>query len=297
MLVSLCSNMAAIGIHIGTSSCNVGICKDAGVEILQKFHLGCFSGHRADFSRMCMTMKHQAEARLNVEVHHAVVAVPDLFTDSDCDAVRAGCASCELHVIDILTESKSAVVAYGLEQAPGGKRTALIFNWSENGLYVSLVNVLDGVVEMKASKSGPCLGANAFDDVVVKRCTQQEQSLTQDLLAMQWLHEQCRLARETLALKCWAEIRVHYKDTESLEDIEYSSKLSRARYEELCNDQFEACLRIVGEHRRDIAHEPAPEPIRRSSASRPCHQRLLRCRNQVRPCASSLRCNHTKSVI
>ena len=189
-------------------------------------------------------MKKTAESYLGCEVKDAVVTVPAYFNDQQRQATKDAGTIAGLNVLRIINEPTAAALAYGLDKK--GDRNVLIFDLGGGTFDVSLLNISDGFFEVKATAGDTHLGGEDFDNKIVEYCAglfmkQSGIDIRTDPRAMRRLRTQCERAKRTLSNANQADIEV-----DALKDGEdFSCKLSRAKFEELCGSYFKACLKPV----------------------------------------------------
>jgi heat shock protein 1/8 len=209
-----------------------------------------------EVSSMVLTkMKETAEAYLGGEVKDAVITVPAYFNDSQRQATKDAGRIAGLNVLRIINEPTAAAIAYGLDKKKAGdeeETNVLIFDLGGGTFDVSLLSIDDGVFEVKATAGDTHLGGEDFDNVMVNHFANEFKrknkcDLTKSARAMRRLRSQCERAKRTLSAAHAAVIEV-----DSLyEGIDFHSKITRARFEDLCMSYFRKCLepcnRVLGD--------------------------------------------------
>jgi heat shock protein 1/8 len=197
-----------------------------------------------------MEMKRTAEVYLGSPVKQAVITVPAYFNDAQRAATKVAGQIAGLNVLRIINEPTAAALAYGLGQK--GTSTVLIFDLGGGTFDVSLLTIDDGVFEVKATAGDTHLGGEDFDnrlvDYFVKEFKRKHSmDMSENQRALRRLRTACERAKRVLSTQMEANVQV-----DSLhEGIDFSSKISRARFESLCEDYFQNCLRPVAQVLQD----------------------------------------------
>ncbi|XP_074837531.1 heat shock 70 kDa protein 1A-like [Carettochelys insculpta] len=199
-------------------------------------------------------MKQTAEAYLGCPVTQAVITVPAYFNEAQRQATIDAGTIAGLHVLKILNEPTAAAIAYGLEASSEGERkhNILIFDLGGGTFDVSILRVDDGIFEVKATAGDTHLGGEDFDSRLVDHLVREfrrkhKEDLSQDKKAMQRLRVACERAKRTLSSITIASISIDalYKR------VDFYTSISRARFEDLCSDLFQATLKPLGKALRD----------------------------------------------
>jgi len=197
-----------------------------------------------EISAMILTkMKETAEAYIGKTVTNAVVTVPAYFNDSQRQATKDAGTIAGLNVQRIINEPTAAAIAYGLDKK-GGERNVLIFDLGGGTFDVSILTIDDGIFEVKATSGDTHLGGEDFDNRLVDHCVADFKRKNRGLdisgnnRALRRLRTQCERAKRALSSSTQASIEI-----DSLFDgIDYMTTITRARFEELCMDQFRRCM-------------------------------------------------------
>jgi len=193
-------------------------------------------------SMVLIKMKETAEAYLGSPVPNAVVTVPAYFNDSQRQATKDAGTIAGLNVLRIINEPTAAAIAYGLDKQ-GGERNVLIFDLGGGTFDVSLLSIEDGIFEVKATAGDTHLGGEDFDNRMVNHFVQEfkrknRKDITGNARALRRLRTACERAKRTLSSTAQTSIEI-----DSLfEGIDFFSNITRARFEELCQDLFRGCL-------------------------------------------------------
>jgi L1 cell adhesion molecule like protein len=206
-----------------------------------------------EISSMVLTkMKETAEAFLGKTIKNAVVTVPAYFNDSQRQATKDAGAIAGLNVLRIINEPTAAAIAYGLDKKGKGEKNILIFDLGGGTFDVSLLTIDDGVFEVKATAGDTHLGGEDFDNKMVEYCSAEflkkfGLDVRDNPRAMKRLRIQCERAKRVLSASTQATIEV-----DSLyESQDYSTTMTRAKFEELCMPYFKECIPPVEKVLRD----------------------------------------------
>ncbi|KAF8526206.1 heat shock cognate 70 [Hysterangium stoloniferum] len=206
-----------------------------------------------EISSMILTkMKETAEAYLGTSVTDAVVTVPAYFNDSQRQATKDAGVIAGLNVLRIINEPTAAAIAYGLDKKVAGERNVLIFDLGGGTFDVSLLTIDDGIFEVKATAGNTHLGGEDFDNRLVDHFVQEfkrknKKDISDNARALRRLRTACERAKRTLSSAAQTSIEI-----DSLyEGIDFYTSLTRARFEELCNDLFRSTLEPVEKVLRD----------------------------------------------
>ncbi|KAG0671115.1 70-kilodalton heat shock protein [Pichia californica] len=197
-----------------------------------------------EISSMILTkMRETAEAYLGAKVSDAVVTVPAYFNDSQRQATKDAGAIAGLNVLRIINEPTAAAIAYGLDKKTEGEKNVLIFDLGGGTFDVSLLSIEEGIFEVKATAGDTHLGGEDFDNRLVNFFTddfkrKNKKDMTGNARAMRRLRTACERAKRTLSSSAQTSIEI-----DSLfEGIDYYTSITRARFEELCQDLFRSTL-------------------------------------------------------
>jgi molecular chaperone DnaK len=201
-------------------------------------------------------LKADAEAYLGEPVTKAVITVPAYFNDSQRQATKDAGRIAGLEVLRIINEPTAAALAYGLDKKTN--ETILVFDLGGGTFDVSLLEVGDGVVEVKATNGDTHLGGDDWDQVILNHVAETFQKehgidLRQDRQALQRLREASEKAKIELSSVSEAEISLPFITADASGPRHLQHKLTRARFEQLSEalvarlrGPFEAVLKDSG---------------------------------------------------
>ncbi|XP_063941032.1 heat shock cognate 70 kDa protein-like [Daucus carota subsp. sativus] len=202
-------------------------------------------------SMVLLKMKEIAEEYLGKKVKNAVVTVPAHFNDSQRQATKDAATIAGLNVLRLLVEPTAAAVAYGLDKnltsGMEGEKTVLIFDLGGGTFDVSLLKIKKDNIEVIATAGHTHLGGEDFDNRLLDHFVKEfkrkyGKDISQNAKSFRRLRNECEKAKRILSHNATTSI-----DIDSLyEGIDYSTKITRARFEELNLDLFKSCLDTVG---------------------------------------------------
>tara|TARA_B100001173_G_scaffold133407_1_gene115901 strand:+ start:10853 stop:12787 length:1935 start_codon:yes stop_codon:yes gene_type:complete len=190
-------------------------------------------------SMVLIKMKETAEAYLGEIVDSAVITVPAYFNDSQRQSTKDAGAIAGLNVLRIINEPTAAAIAYGLDNKTEEEKNILIYDLGGGTFDVTLLSIEDGVFEVKATAGDTRLGGEDFDTRLVQHFSQDfkrkhKKDLSENKRSVRRLRTACENLKKTLSASTQATIEI-----DSLfEGIDYTSNITRARFEELCGDLF-----------------------------------------------------------
>ncbi|MGL4650779.1 MAG: molecular chaperone DnaK, partial [Caldilineaceae bacterium] len=187
-------------------------------------------------------LKRDAEAYLGEEVRQAVITVPAYFNDSQRQATKDAGQIAGLEVLRIINEPTAAAVAYGLDKKDD--ETILVFDLGGGTFDVSVLEVGDGVIEVKSTNGDTHLGGDDWDERVVRWLAEEfrkEQGidLGQDRQALQRLREAAEKAKIELSQLAQSEINLPFITADSSGPKHLAMTLSRSKFEQLTADLLE----------------------------------------------------------
>jgi len=206
-----------------------------------------------EISSMVLTkMRETAEAYLGGSIKNAVVTVPAYFNDSQRQATKDAGLIAGLNVLRIINEPTAAAIAYGLDKKTQGEKNVLIFDLGGGTFDVSLLTIEEGIFEVKATAGDTHLGGEDFDNRLVNHFVQEfkrkhKKDLSTNARALRRLRTACERAKRTLSSSAQTSIEI-----DSLfEGIDFYTSITRARFEELCQDLFRSTMEPVEKVLRD----------------------------------------------
>ena len=191
-------------------------------------------------ARVLMKLKRDAEAYLGDTVTDAVITVPAYFNDSQRQATKEAGEIAGLNVLRIINEPTSAALAYGLDKGDK-EQTILVFDLGGGTFDVSLLEIGDGVVEVKATSGDNNLGGDDWDDKVVDWLVTNFKNahgvdLSKDKMAMQRLREAAEKAKIELSSSMQTSINLPYITASAEGPLHLEETLTRAQFEQMTSD-------------------------------------------------------------
>ena len=203
-------------------------------------------------SMVLIKMKETAEAYLGKTITDAVVTVPAYFNDSQRQATKDAGTISGLNVLRIINEPTAAAIAYGLDKKVGKEQNILIFDLGGGTFDVSILTIEEGIFEVKSTAGDTHLGGEDFDNRMVNHFIGEfkrkfKKDMSGNKRAVRRLRTACERAKRTLSSITEASVEI-----DSLfEGIDFYTKITRARFEEMCGDLFRGTLEPVEKALRD----------------------------------------------
>ena len=197
-------------------------------------------------ARVLQKLKRDAEAYLGETVTDAVITVPAYFSDAERQATKEAGEIAGLNVLRIINEPTAAALAYGLDKADK-EQTILVFDLGGGTFDVSLLEIGDGVVEVKATSGDNHLGGDDWDQALVDHLVKTFGSangidLTKDKMAMQRIREAAEKAKIELSSSQSATINLPYITVDAEKNpLFLDETITRAQFQALTADLLERC--------------------------------------------------------
>ncbi len=190
-------------------------------------------------------MKETAEAYLGQTVTQAVITVPAYFNDAQRQATKDAGKIAGLEVLRIINEPTAAALAYGLDKKGSG--TIAVYDLGGGTFDVSILEIGDGVFEVKSTNGDTFLGGEDFDMRLVEFLAaefkkEQGIDLTKDKLALQRLKEAAEKAKIELSSAAQTDINLPYITADASGPKHLALKLTRAKYEALVDDLIQKTI-------------------------------------------------------
>ncbi len=209
-------------------------------------------------ARVLQKLKRDAESYLGETVTDAVITVPAYFNDAQRQATKEAGEIAGLNVLRIINEPTAAALAYGLDKADK-EQTILVFDLGGGTFDVSLLEIGDGVVEVKATNGDNHLGGDDWDQALVDHLvttfgSQNGIDLTKDKMAMQRIREAAEKAKIELSSSQAASINLPYITVDAEKNpLFLDETITRAQFQNLtsallerCKKPFQAVLKDAG---------------------------------------------------
>jgi molecular chaperone DnaK len=195
-------------------------------------------------ARVLMKLKRDAEAYLGEPVTNAVITVPAYFSDAERQATKEAGEIAGLTVDRIINEPTAAALAYGLDKTE--EQTILVFDLGGGTFDVSLLEIADGVFEVKATKGDNRLGGDDWDQRIVDWLVTAFKNghgidLSKDKMARQRLQEAAERAKIELSSAQETQINLPYITAGAEGPLHLDEKLSRAEFQRMTQDLLDRC--------------------------------------------------------
>jgi len=216
-------------------------------------------------ARTLMKLKRDAEAYLGDTVTQAVITVPAYFDDAQRTATKEAGTIAGLEVLRIINEPTAAALAYGLDKGSEDE-TILVFDLGGGTFDVSVLEIGDGVFEVKSTHGDTTLGGDDWDQRVIDWLVQQFKAahgvdLANDRMAAQRLKEAAEKAKIELSQVQTTQINLPFITATADGPLHLDESLSRSKFQELTSDLMERCripfeqaLKDAGVSKGDLDH-------------------------------------------
>ena len=200
-------------------------------------------------------LKKTAEAYLGTEVKKAVITVPAYFNDSQRQATKEAGEIAGLEVLRIINEPTAAALAYGLDKKDKDQKVA-VYDLGGGTFDVSILEIGNGVFEVLSTNGDTHLGGDNFDEKIIDWIINEFKSesgidLSKDPMAYQRVREAAEKAKVELSSSTETEINLPYLTMDASGPKHYVGKLSRAKFESMCEDlitrSLEPCKKAVSD--------------------------------------------------
>ncbi len=206
-------------------------------------------------AKILMKLKKDAESYLGEKVTQAVITVPAYFNDAQRQATKDAGKIAGLKVERIINEPTAAALAYGLDKQEK-LQTILVYDLGGGTFDVSILELGDGVFEVKATSGNNKLGGDDFDQRIIDYLVSEFKKengidLSKDKMAMQRLKDAAEKAKKDLSGMTNAQISLPFIAQNDDGPIHMEMTLSKAKFEDLCRDLFDSTLEPVRKAMKD----------------------------------------------
>jgi molecular chaperone DnaK len=196
-------------------------------------------------ARVLMKLKRDAESYLGEQIADAVITVPAYFNDAQRQATKEAGEIAGFNVLRIVNEPTGAALAYGLDKG-SKEQTVLVFDLGGGTFDVSLLELGEGVIEVKATAGNNHLGGDDWDERIIDHLVktfrgQHGIDLSQDKMAMQRLREAAEKAKIELSAATTTSINLPYITAGPAGPLHLDTQLSRAEFQRMTQDLLDAC--------------------------------------------------------
>ncbi len=199
-------------------------------------------------AKILMKLKEDAEAFLGESVTEAVITVPAYFNDAQRKATKDAGTIAGLNVLRIINEPTAASLAYGLDK--NSNETILVYDLGGGTFDVSVLEIGDGVFEVKSTSGDTFLGGDDFDNRIINFLMEEFKSesgidLSNDAMAMQRLKEAAENSKKELSSSMEADINLPFITADASGPKHLVKKITRAKYESLVGDLIDKTFESV----------------------------------------------------
>ncbi|HET8661542.1 MAG TPA: molecular chaperone DnaK, partial [Micromonosporaceae bacterium] len=216
-------------------------------------------------ARVLMKLKRDAESYLGEQITDAVITVPAYFNDAQRQATKEAGDIAGFNVLRIVNEPTAAALAYGLDKG-SKEQTVLVFDLGGGTFDVSLLEIGEGVIEVKATSGDNHLGGDDWDERIIAHLVktfrgQHGIDLSQDKMAMQRLKEAAEKAKIELSAATTTGINLPYITAGPSGPLHLDMNLTRAEFQRMtqdlldrCKGPFEQAVKDAGIRIADVDH-------------------------------------------
>ena len=206
-------------------------------------------------AKILAKLKKDAEAYLGEKVSKAVITVPAYFNDAERQATKNAGKIAGLEVERIINEPTAAALAYGLDKQDK-LQTILVYDLGGGTFDVSILELGDGVFEVKSTAGNNRLGGDDFDERIMNYLVDEFKKengvdLSNDKMAMQRIKDAAEKAKKDLSGMTTAQISLPFIAQNSEGPLHFEATLSKAKFEDLCRDLFDSTLEPVHKALKD----------------------------------------------
>ena len=206
-------------------------------------------------AKILSKLKTDAESYLGEKVTKAVITVPAYFNDAERQATKNAGKIAGLEVERIINEPTAAALAYGLDKQDK-LQTILVYDLGGGTFDVSILELGDGVFEVKATSGNNRLGGDDFDERICNYLVEEFKSengvdLSKDKMAMQRIKDAAEKAKKDLSGMTNAQISLPFIAQNDDGPMHLETTLSKAKFEDLCRDLFDSTLEPVRKALKD----------------------------------------------
>jgi len=204
-------------------------------------------------------MKDAAEQYLGEKITQAVITVPAYFNDSQRQATKDAGRIAGLEVLRIVNEPTAAALAYGLDKKKD--ETIAVYDFGGGTFDISILEVGEGVVEVKSTNGDTHLGGDDIDKRIIDWIVEEFRKdqgidLSKDRMALQRLKEAAEKAKMELSTVLESEINLPFITADASGPKHLTMKLTRARFEQMCEDLFQRSVGPLKQAMKDASMTP-----------------------------------------
>ena len=206
-------------------------------------------------AKILMKLKKDAEAYLGEPVTKAVITVPAYFNDAERQATKNAGKIAGLEVERIVNEPTAAALAYGLDKQDK-LQTILVYDLGGGTFDVSILELGDGVFEVKSTSGNNRLGGDDFDKCLMDYMVEEFKKengidLSKDKMAMQRIKDAAEKAKKDLSSMTTTNINLPFLTQNADGPVHMDMSITRAKFENLCKDLFDSTLDAVRKAMKD----------------------------------------------